>query len=91
MYKTSTRLLFCKDTYIIAEIQRVGDPERPSKLQNSSAKVSRNSRKTFAEEIKQNLFRFWGQVDKENLCLCIMQLLQEAMDTIISLGQTYTT
>ena len=52
--------MFCKDTYIIAEIQSVGNPERPLKLQNSSAKVSRNSRKTFAEEKKQNLLGFWG-------------------------------
>ena len=49
LYKTSIKLLFCKDTYIKVEIQRVGNPERPSKLQNSSAKISRNSRKTFAE------------------------------------------
>ena len=55
------KLLFCKDTYIIAELQSVGNPERPSKLQNSSAKVSRNSRKTFEEE-KKNLLGFWGQV-----------------------------
>ena len=55
LYKTSTKLLFCKDSYIIAEIQRVGNPERPSKLQNSSAKVSQNSRKTFAEEKKTKL------------------------------------
>ena len=34
----------------MAEVQRVGNPELPSKLQNSSAKVSRNSRKTFAEK-----------------------------------------
>ena len=38
--------MFCKDTYITAKIQRVGNPERPY------AKVSRNSRKTFAEEKK---------------------------------------
>jgi len=47
LYKTSIKLLFCKDTYIIAKIQRVGNPERRTKLQNSSAKVSRNYRKTF--------------------------------------------
>ena len=60
MHKTSIKQLFCKATNIIAEIQRVGNPERPSKLQNSSAKVSWNSRKSFAEEEK--LLKFWGQI-----------------------------
>ena len=55
------KLLICKATYIIAEIQRVGNTERLSKLQNSSAKISWNSRKTFAEK-KQNLLGFWGQL-----------------------------
>ena len=36
LHKTSIKLLFCKATNIIAEIQRVGNPKRPSKLQNSS-------------------------------------------------------
>ena len=42
--------MFCKAINIIAEIQRVGNPERLSKLQNSSAKISWNSRKTFAKK-----------------------------------------
>ena len=58
MYKTSIKLLFCKDTYILAEIQRVGNPERPSKLQNSSAKVSRNFRKIFVEEKNKTCLGF---------------------------------
>ena len=45
--------LLCKATNIIAEIQKVGNPERPSKLQNSSAKVSRNSRKLLRKKKKQ--------------------------------------
>ena len=57
------KLLFCKDTYIIAELQSVGNPERPSKLQNSSAKVSRNSRKTFEEEKKLAWVLGSGQSD----------------------------
>ena len=59
---TSIKLLFCKATYIIAGIQRVGNPEHPSKLQNSSANVSQNSRETFAEAKKQNSLGFWGLV-----------------------------
>ena len=31
LHKTSIELLFCKATNIIAEIQRVGNPKRPSK------------------------------------------------------------
>ena len=61
LHKTSIKLLFCKATYIIAELQRVSNPECSSKLQNSSAKVSRNSRKTFAE--KNNLLGFWGPLN----------------------------
>ena len=34
LHTTSIELLFCKATYIIAEIQRVSNPERPSKKQN---------------------------------------------------------
>ena len=52
LHKTSIKLLFCKATYIIAEIQRVCNPEGPSKLQNSSAKVSRNSRKILRKKKK---------------------------------------
>ena len=62
------KLLFCKDTYIIAELQSVGNPKRQSKLQNSSAKVSRNSRKTFEEE-KKTCLGFKVRIFEN--CVCI--------------------
>ena len=38
LHNSLIKLLFCKANNIIAEIQRVGKPFHPSKLQNSSAK-----------------------------------------------------
>ena len=47
LHKTSIKLLFCKATYIIAEIQRVGNPQ---KFRGIPATLLR----------KKNLLGFWG-------------------------------
>ena len=52
LHKTSIKTIVLKSYSYHSRNTRVGNPERPSKVQNSSAKVSLNSRKTFAVEKK---------------------------------------